>query len=1044
MVRIAHIADIHYRSLARHAEYRRAFTLMFDELRELKPDAIVLCGDIVHSKTQGISPELIDELTWFFRSCVSVAETHMILGNHDLALSNAQRQDAISPVVSALNEPRLHLYKKSGVYPGPCGTWLCVYSIADEAGWSTVTPVNDAINIALYHGSVRGAMTDVGWELDSDVDVAFFKGYQFVMLGDIHKNQNIAYRNSKPYVAYPGSSIQQDHGEDTGKGYLFWSIRSPDDFDVEFKRIPHDREFRTFEWMGSVNDTLVALPQINRGTRVRIRSRVQLTNADVRQLTKEIIDVKGASEIAFKDDSVIDTSSVTLGDSILKRRDLRDKSIIASLMKQHVGEQTFTANEWVFIEKLIESYITRIVHDDATLRGATWSLRDLRFGGIFGYGVNNRIDFSTMSGITGIFGPNRAGKSSIIGVLMYALFNGTDRGSIKNIDVINTRHQHCEVSLVLEIGGKLYRIERQSARHQNRSGAQHAVTSLNLAEIDRSGAVIADLNGEQRTDTEKSLRMLVGTSDDVMLTGFSVQGDVNRFIDAGPAHRDLVISRLLDLGLFERMSQFAKDESASIRALVKDAPDRDWNSLIISKGDELSMQKAEVMRLETIMKQKQQRLETLSVELASASRGDVVTQATVDAIKRRLDERRERRASLEARRIKEAKKHAANEMSHDDLSCQLASIPIDERRKQVASIEKLRSLLSERRSVFEKENQVLAGQTASIARLSEVPCGDAFPTCKYISDSHRDKQQIEHQRAHVQSLLSDITDAQSCIDELQPAAMRADIEKFALLEKELHKLKINLLETMHAIASIDVDVAGIDRDITSLEIELTNAISNVSDDTTAELKNEIDRIRSQLAVDDAQRIRAASRVGALASEIKRLGDERDKHAKLVSSWRLYDAFIQATSKKGIPATIINSQLPIINAEIARILHGVVDYTVTLDKGSETNSTEVYIDYGDSKRLIELASGMEKMMASLAIRVALMSVSSLPRPDIFVVDEGFGTLDVANIEACTRMLMSLKKTFRHVVVISHIDSIKDIADNMLEVTREGKDARVVFE
>ena len=56
MVRIIHLADIHYRGLSRHSEYRRAFTGMFDELRELKPDMIVVCGDIVHSKTQGITP----------------------------------------------------------------------------------------------------------------------------------------------------------------------------------------------------------------------------------------------------------------------------------------------------------------------------------------------------------------------------------------------------------------------------------------------------------------------------------------------------------------------------------------------------------------------------------------------------------------------------------------------------------------------------------------------------------------------------------------------------------------------------------------------------------------------------------------------------------------------------------------------------------------------------------------------------------------------------------------------------------------------------
>ena len=41
--------------------------------------------------------------------------------------------------------------------------------------------------------------------------------------------------------------------------------------------------------------------------------------------------------------------------------------------------------------------------------------------------------------VTGIFGKNRSGKSSIVGALMYGLFNTTDRGSIKNLHIINTR-----------------------------------------------------------------------------------------------------------------------------------------------------------------------------------------------------------------------------------------------------------------------------------------------------------------------------------------------------------------------------------------------------------------------------------------------------------------------------------------------------------------------------------------------------------------------------------------------------------------------------
>ena len=93
------------------------------------------------------------------------------------------------------------------------------------------------------------------------------------------------------------------------------------------------------------------------------------------------------------------------------------------------------------------------------------------------------------------------------------------------------------------------------------------------------------------------------------------------------------------------------------------------------------------------------------------------------------------------------------------------------------------------------------------------------------------------------------------------------------------------------------------------------------------------------------------------------------------------------------------------------------------------------------RVIELASGMEKMMSSLAIRVALINVSSLTKTNMLIIDEGFGALDDSNIEACSRLLESLKKWFRNIIIVSHVDAIKDSVDNSLEITRDGKDSRV---
>ena len=57
MLKIAHIADVHFRSLSRHDEYKEVFEYFANDCEEKGVDHIVVCGDIFHTKTTGLSPE---------------------------------------------------------------------------------------------------------------------------------------------------------------------------------------------------------------------------------------------------------------------------------------------------------------------------------------------------------------------------------------------------------------------------------------------------------------------------------------------------------------------------------------------------------------------------------------------------------------------------------------------------------------------------------------------------------------------------------------------------------------------------------------------------------------------------------------------------------------------------------------------------------------------------------------------------------------------------------------------------------------------------
>ena len=158
-MKFAHIADTHIRNLKYHKEYRAVFQELYKNLRKEKPDYIIHCGDIAHTKTQ-ISPEFVEMCTDFFRNLADIAPTYVILGNHDGNLKNSSRQDALTPIAAALNHPNLHLLKDSGETVLDDGFALNVLSVFDTDNWVEPTSY-DRVNIALYHGSISGCKTDL-------------------------------------------------------------------------------------------------------------------------------------------------------------------------------------------------------------------------------------------------------------------------------------------------------------------------------------------------------------------------------------------------------------------------------------------------------------------------------------------------------------------------------------------------------------------------------------------------------------------------------------------------------------------------------------------------------------------------------------------------------------------------------------------------------------------------------------------------------------------------------------------------------------------
>ena len=81
-MRFAHIADTHIRNLKYHKEYREVFSQLYENLREQKPDYIIHCGDIAHTKTQ-ISPEYVQMCSDFLKNLADRTPLHLSLTHYN-------------------------------------------------------------------------------------------------------------------------------------------------------------------------------------------------------------------------------------------------------------------------------------------------------------------------------------------------------------------------------------------------------------------------------------------------------------------------------------------------------------------------------------------------------------------------------------------------------------------------------------------------------------------------------------------------------------------------------------------------------------------------------------------------------------------------------------------------------------------------------------------------------------------------------------------------------------------------------------------------
>jgi exonuclease SbcC len=294
---------------------------------------------------------------------------------------------------------------------------------------------------------------------------------------------------------------------------------------------------------------------------------------------------------------------------------------------------------------------------------------------------------------------------------------------------------------------------------------------------------------------------------------------------------------------------------------------------------------------------------------------------------------------------------------------------------------------------------------------------------------------------------------------LQEVELRTADEEYRALESARATLQplqreIDGLQAQREALRVENTRQQHDYDESAAQLAAAEAVAPDLDPTESLLHDLLEQENAQrMEVGAAQQ--KVSVLNDLKARLKEITSQREQLARLVGQYRLLD---KAFGKDGVPALLIEQALPEIETRANELLDRLSEGNMSVrfvtqsafkdKKRADLKETlDIMISDGAGTRDYELYSGGEAFRVNFAIRLALSELLAKragARLQTLVVDEGFGSQDAQGRQHLIEAINLVKQDFAKVLVISHIDELKEAFPNRIEVekTLRGSILRVV--
>jgi exonuclease SbcC len=207
----------------------------------------------------------------------------------------------------------------------------------------------------------------------------------------------------------------------------------------------------------------------------------------------------------------------------------------------------------------------------------------------------------------------------------------------------------------------------------------------------------------------------------------------------------------------------------------------------------------------------------------------------------------------------------------------------------------------------------------------------------------------------------------------------------------------------------------------------------------------LDQLRQEDTLAKAQLGAAQQKLAALEGLAKQRDLKRADRNQLAEARGQHEELREAFGKKGVPAMMIEAAVPEIeaaaNALLTRMTAGRMNVRFNTQRETQAGETRETLDIHISDELgtraYELYSGGEAFRVNFAIRVALSQLLARragTQLQTLIVDEGFGVLDASGRERLVEAINAVQQDFQRILVVTHIDELKDAFPTRIEITK----------